>query len=49
MNIPFYLIRNIGKMSDRVQSKSNAMDTNIFHSGLIIMLVSGELRKRNIS
>jgi hypothetical protein len=49
MNIPFYLLRSIGKMSDRVQSKSKAVDTSIFHSGLIRMLVSEELRKRNIS
>jgi len=49
MNIPFYLLRIIGKMSDRVQSKSKAVDTSIFHYGLIRMLISEELRKRNIS
>jgi hypothetical protein len=49
MNIPFYLLRSIGKMSDRFQSKSKAVDTIFFHSGLIRMLVSEELRKRNIS
>jgi hypothetical protein len=49
MNVPLYLLRSIGKMSYRVQSKSNAMDTSIFHSGLIRMLVFEELRKRNIS
>jgi hypothetical protein len=48
MNIPFYLLRSIGKISDRVQSKSKAVDTSIFHSGLIRMLVMEELRKRNI-
>ena len=36
-------------MSDRVQSKSKAMDTSIFHSGLIRMLVSEELGKKDIS
>jgi hypothetical protein len=35
-------------MSDRVQSKSKAMDTSIFYSGLIRMLVSEEMRKMNI-
>jgi hypothetical protein len=49
MNIPFYLLRSIGKMSDMVQSKSKAVDTRIFHFGLIRMLVVEELRKKNIS
>jgi hypothetical protein len=40
MNIPYYLLRSIGKMSDRIQSKSKDVDTSIFHSGLIRMLVS---------
>jgi hypothetical protein len=47
-NIPFYLLRSMGKMSDRVQAKSKAMDTSVFHSGLIRMLVLEELKKRNI-
>jgi hypothetical protein len=49
MNIPFYLLRSIGKMSDRVQYKLKVVDTSIFHPGLIRMLVFEELRKRNIS
>ena len=49
MNIPFYLLGSIGKMSDRFQSKSKIVDTSIFHSGLIRILVLEELRKRNIS
>jgi hypothetical protein len=32
MNIPFYLFRSMGKMVDRVQAKSKAMDTSGFHS-----------------
>jgi len=48
MDIHFYLLRSIGKISDRVQSKSKAVDSSIFHYGLIKMLVSEELRKRNI-
>jgi hypothetical protein len=39
MNIPFYLLRSMGKMSDRVQAKSKAVDTSVFHSGLVRMLV----------
>jgi hypothetical protein len=49
MNIPYYLLRSIGKMSDRIQSKSKDVDTSIFHSGLIRMLVSEELGKKYIS
>jgi hypothetical protein len=49
MHILFYLLRSMNKMLHRVQSKSKAVDTSIFHSGLIRMLVSEELRKRNIS
>jgi hypothetical protein len=48
MNLPFYMFRSIGKMSDRVQVKSKAVDTSVFHSGLIKMLVMDELRKKNI-
>jgi hypothetical protein len=39
MNIPFYLFRSMGKMVDRVQAKSKAVDTSVFHSRLIMMLV----------
>jgi hypothetical protein len=49
MNIPYYLLRRIGKMSDRVHSKSKAIDTNIFHFGLIRMLVFEESGNKDIS
>jgi hypothetical protein len=39
MNIHFYFLRSMVKMYDRVQSKSKAVDTSVFHSGLIRMLV----------
>jgi hypothetical protein len=48
MNIPFYLLSIMEKMSDRVQAKSKAVDTSVFHSGLIRMLVMEELKKRKI-
>jgi len=47
MHHPFYLFRSIGKMVDRVQDKSKQVDTSVFHSGLIKMLVIEELRKKN--
>jgi hypothetical protein len=49
MNIPYYLLRSIGKMSYMIQSKSKDVDTRIFHSGLIRKLVSEELGKKDIS
>jgi hypothetical protein len=49
MNVPYYLLRSIGKMSDRVKSKSKDVDSSLFHSRLIIMLVSEELGKKEIS
>jgi hypothetical protein len=35
-------------MVDRVQAKSKAVETSVFHSGLIKMIVMEELRKKNI-
>jgi hypothetical protein len=49
MNIPYYLLRIIGKMSYWIQAKSKDVDSSLFHSGLIIMLVSEELGKKEIS
>jgi hypothetical protein len=49
INIHFYLFRSMGEMVDRVQSKSKAMDTSVFHSGLIRMFVMEDLKKRNIA
>jgi CRISPR/Cas system-associated endonuclease Cas3-HD len=49
MNIPFYLFRSMGKMVDRVQAKSKDVDTSVFHSGLIRMLVMEDLKKINIA
>jgi hypothetical protein len=47
MNLTFYLFRSIGKMVDRVQYKSKQVDTSVFHSVLIKMLVMEELKKTN--
>jgi hypothetical protein len=49
MNFPYYLLIIIGKMSDRVQAKSKDVYSILFHSGLIRMLVSKELGKKEIS
>jgi hypothetical protein len=49
MNFPYYLLRSIGKISERIQAKSKDVDSSLFHSGLIRMLVSKELGKKDIS
>jgi hypothetical protein len=49
MNIPYYLLISIGNMSDRIQDKSKYVDSSLFHSRLIRMLVSEELGKKEIS
>ena len=49
MNIPYYFLRCIGKMSDINQSKCKDVDSSLFHCGLIRMLVSEELGKKEIS
>jgi hypothetical protein len=49
MNLPFYVVRSIGKMAYRVQAKSKDVDKSFFQSGLIRMFVMEELKKRNIS
>jgi hypothetical protein len=47
LNLPFYLYRSLGKMSNKVQERSKWVEHNIFHSGLIKLLVLEELRKKN--
>jgi hypothetical protein len=49
MNIPYYLLISIGKMSAKIKAKSKDVDSSLFHSGLIRMLVSEELGKKEIS
>jgi hypothetical protein len=49
MNIPYYLLKSIGIMADKVQEKSKDVDSSFFHVGLIRMLVSEELGKKDIS
>jgi hypothetical protein len=49
MNIPYYLLRSIGKMSNRIQDKSKYVDSSLFHSGLIRILVYEELGNKGIS
>jgi hypothetical protein len=49
MNVPYYLLRSIGKMSYMIQAKYKDVDSSLLHFGLIKMLVSEELGKKEIS
>jgi hypothetical protein len=47
LNLPYYLFRSLGKMSDRVQVRKDQGEPSLFHFSLIKLFVSEELRKRN--
>jgi hypothetical protein len=49
MNITYYLLRSIGKMSERIQAKSKDVDSILFRSQLIRILFYEELGKKEIS
>jgi hypothetical protein len=47
LNIPYYLCRRLGKMTDKVQAKYKQVEPNLFHFSLIKLLVLEELKKKN--
>jgi hypothetical protein len=49
MNVPYYLLRSIGKMLDMIQDKSKDVDSSLFHFGLFRMPDFEELGKKEIS
>jgi hypothetical protein len=44
-NLSYYLSRNLGKMADKVQDKSNQVKPSLFHFSLIKLLVLEEIKK----
>jgi hypothetical protein len=46
LNLPFYLLRSLVKMDDRVQLRKEKGDALLFQFSLIKLLVLEELRKR---
>lgn len=46
MNVPFYLLKSLTKISKNVQTQREHVDTNMFHHGLIKSLVEAKLRKK---
>jgi len=47
LNLPFYLYRSLGEMSDKVQARSKRVEHSLFHSCLIKLLVLEERKKTN--
>ena len=47
IDLPFYLFRSLSKMADKVQARPQNNDTDVFHHGLIKLLVLEELGKIN--
>jgi len=45
LDIPFYLHRSLGKMSDKIQKTPQTAEKHLFHFGLMKLLVLEELRK----
>ena len=45
LDLPFYLYKSLGKMSDKVQIKKKGNETSLFHHGLINLLVLEELKR----
>lgn len=47
LSLPFYLLRSIGKMEDKVHGKKIQVEPNLFHFSLTKLLVVEELKMKN--
>jgi hypothetical protein len=47
MNMPFYLLKSLTKMASKVQPKPQNANNNLFHHGLIKLIVLEDLSRRN--
>jgi hypothetical protein len=47
LKFPYYLYRSLGKMEERVQTRTKQIEVNLFHFSLIKLLVLEELKKTN--
>ena len=48
LDLPFYLFRSLGKMSDKVQLKKEACETSLFHHGLIKLIIIHGLAQQRL-
>lgn len=44
LDLPFFLFRSLGKMSDKIQLKIEPCETSLFHHGLVKLMVLHELQ-----
>lgn len=49
LNLPYYLLRSLNKMADKVQAKGSQNEPSLFHFSLIKLSVKKELEKRDQS
>jgi hypothetical protein len=49
MNLPYFLLKSLVKMSNKIQTHPNTAQYSIFHQGLIKVLVMQELNKTHLS
>ena len=47
LDLPFFLFRSLAKMADKVQMKTQACETSLFHHGLVKLIVLHELERVN--
>jgi hypothetical protein len=47
LNMPFYLLKSLTKMSSKVQAKPQKASSSLFHHGLIKLIVLEELNRRS--
>ena len=47
LDLPFFLFRSLAKMTDKVQMKTQACETSLFHHGLVKLIVLHELQRVN--
>ena len=47
LDLPFFLIRSLAKMADKVQMKAQYSETSLFHHGLVKLIVLHELQRIN--
>lgn len=46
LNLPYFLHRSIGNMTDKIQGNPNSFESHLFHCALTKLLIVKELRKR---
>ena len=47
LDLPFFLFRSLAKMADKVQMKTHACETSLFHHGIVNLIFFHELQKVN--